>query len=66
MRHGEMTVVAPFRDVGLLVAVALGWLVWREVPNALAWAGIALLVGTGLYLIVEGRRRAPAATVTRS
>ena len=66
MRHGEMTVVAPFRYVGLLVAVALGWLVWREVPNALAWAGIALLVGTGLYLIVEGRRRAPAAAVTRS
>lgn len=61
MRHGEMTVVAPFRYVGLLVAVALGWLVWGEVPNALAWGGIVLLVGTGLYLMAEGRPRTEAA-----
>lgn len=69
MRHGEMTVVAPFRYVGLLVAVLLGWGVWGEVPNAPAWAGIALLVGTGVYLMLEGRRRqprTPAAGLTRS
>jgi drug/metabolite transporter (DMT)-like permease len=60
MRHGEMSAVAPFRYVGLLVAVLLGWLVWREVPNALAWGGMALMVGSGLFLMLEGRRRAAA------
>lgn len=58
MRHGEMSVVAPFRYVSLLVAVLLGWLMWREVPNALAWGGIALMVGSGLFLMLEGRLRA--------
>ncbi len=55
MRHGEMSVVAPFRYVGLLAALALGWLVWRDVPNALASAGIALLLGAGIYLLHEQR-----------
>ena len=55
MRHGEMTVVAPFRYTGLMVAVLLGWLLWNEVPNAMAWAGIAVLLGAGLYLLRESR-----------
>ncbi|MFM8610155.1 MAG: DMT family transporter [Burkholderiaceae bacterium] len=55
MRAGEISVIAPFRYVGLLFALVLGWLVWRELPNALAWAGIALLVGAGLYVLHEQR-----------
>lgn len=58
MRAGEISVIAPFRYVGLLFALVLGWLVWRELPNALAWAGIALLVGAGLYVLHEQRARA--------
>lgn len=50
-RVGELSVVAPFRYSGLLMAVLAGWLVWGEVPNALAWAGIAGIVGSGLYLL---------------
>ena len=55
-RIGELSVVAPFRYSGLLMAVALGWVVWGEVPNALAWAGIALVIGAGLYLLRHERR----------
>ncbi len=58
MRAGEISVIAPFRYVGLLFALVLGWLVWRELPNALAWAGIALLVGAGLYVLHEQRASA--------
>lgn len=54
-RTGDLSVSAPFRYSGLLVAVLIGWVVWGEVPNALAWAGIALLVAAGLYLL---RRKA--------
>jgi drug/metabolite transporter (DMT)-like permease len=31
--------------------VALGWLVWGEVPNLLAWGGIALLIASGVALL---------------
>ena len=56
-RSGDLSVVAPFRYVGLLCALVLGWLVWGDVPNALGWLGIALLLAAGLYLIERERAR---------
>jgi drug/metabolite transporter (DMT)-like permease len=55
MRHAELSVVAPFRYVGLLWAVLLGWMVWGDIPNPLAWAGIALLIAAGLAMIRQQR-----------
>ncbi|UCE31945.1 MAG: DMT family transporter, partial [Burkholderiales bacterium] len=60
MRHGEMSVVAPFRYTGLLWALVLGYAVWSELPNPLAWCGIALLLGSVLYMLHRERRRARA------
>lgn len=57
MRHGEMSMVAPFRYAGLLVALVTGFIVWGEVPTALAWGGIALLLAAGVYLLHDERRR---------
>lgn len=51
MRTGEISVVAPFRYVGLLAALALGWAVWGDIPNALAFLGIVVLVGAGLAML---------------
>jgi len=56
MRHGEMAVIAPFRYVGLLWAVLLGYIVWGTLPNAMGWCGIALLIGAGLHMIRQQRR----------
>jgi drug/metabolite transporter (DMT)-like permease len=50
MRHGELSVVAPFRYTAILWALLLGYFVWDDVPNVLAWIGIVLLVGSGLYI----------------
>ncbi len=58
MREGEMSVIAPFRYTGLLYALLVGWVVWRNVPNALAWTGIVLLMGAGLYILRSERNRA--------
>ena len=59
MRNGEMTLVAPFRYSGLLFALLLGYGVWGEIPNPLAWFGILLLIGSGLYVLVNEKRRTP-------
>ncbi|MBC5785799.1 DMT family transporter [Ramlibacter sp. USB13] len=59
MRAGEMSVIAPFRYTGLLCALVLGFAVWGDVPNGLAWGGIALLVGAGLYVLHGERARTP-------
>ena len=57
-RAGDMSAIAPWRYTGLLWAVLAGWVIWGDIPNALAWAGIALLLAAGLYLIRRERRRA--------
>jgi len=50
-RLADMSVIAPFRYTGLFTAVVMGYLVWGDVPNALAWGGMVLLVGAGLLMI---------------
>ena len=62
MRSGDVSVIAPFRYSGLLFALILGNLLWDEMPNLLAWIGIALLVGSGLSILHTERRRQQAAT----
>jgi drug/metabolite transporter (DMT)-like permease len=57
MRDGDMSVIAPFRYTGLLFALCMGAVIWGDVPNAIAWAGIALLVGAGLYVLHSERER---------
>ena len=61
-RIAEANVVAPFEYTALLWAVAYGWVFWRDWPDATAWVGIAVIVGSGLYVLYrEGaatRRRA--------
>ena len=36
--------------------MAAGWLVWGDVPDPLAWAGIAAIMGSGLYLLRPSAR----------
>jgi drug/metabolite transporter (DMT)-like permease len=50
-RSADLTVVAPFRYVGLLTAVIMGFVVWGDIPNAMAWTGMVLLVGAGLLML---------------
>ncbi|MES2413766.1 MAG: DMT family transporter [Pseudomonadota bacterium] len=57
MRYGEMSLVGPFRYSGILFALLFGYLVWGDVPNAVACSGIALLVGSGLYMLRGEKRK---------
>lgn len=51
MRHGDIAFVAPFRYTSLLVAVALGFLVFAEVPDTLTIIGALIVVATGLFTL---------------
>lgn len=65
MRAGEASVIGAFRYSGLVWAVIIGWAYWNHIPDALTWAGMALLVGAGLYIVHRERVRArEAATVS--
>ena len=56
-RMGDMSTIAPWRYTGLLWALIVGWVIWGDLPNALGWAGIALLIAAGVYLVRRERGR---------
>jgi drug/metabolite transporter (DMT)-like permease len=55
--RGEFSVIGAFRYASILWALAIGYVVWGEVPNALAMAGIAVIVASGLYILHRERVR---------
>ena len=61
VRAGDISLIAPFRYAGLLVALVIGFAVWGEIPNGLGWGGIALLVGAGLYMLHSEHAKSRAA-----
>ncbi|TRW95107.1 DMT family transporter [Paracoccus sp. M683] len=58
MRVGEISFVAPFRYVSLVVAILLGLVVFGEWPDLWTWIGAGLIVSAGIYSIWrEGQLR---------
>jgi len=47
--------LAPLQYLELPVATLLGYLVFRDFPNALTLTGIAIIIGSGLYMIHRER-----------
>ena len=67
MRHGDIGLVAPFRYTSLLWAIALGYLVFGDLPDAWTLIGAAIVVGAGLFTLWRERRlrisQAPSASL---
>jgi drug/metabolite transporter (DMT)-like permease len=62
LRSGELAAVAPFRYAGIVWAILLGFLIWKELPDALSLGGISILVSAGLYTLYREqqlRQRSP-------
>jgi drug/metabolite transporter (DMT)-like permease len=48
--YGPANMLSPFQYFQLLGSVAVGWLLFSEFPDAVTWAGAAIITGAGLYL----------------
>jgi drug/metabolite transporter (DMT)-like permease len=62
MRHGDVGLVAPFRYTSLLWAIALGFVVFGNLPDVWTLIGSAIVVGAGIFTLLRERaiRRAEA------
>jgi len=65
MRSGEISVIAPFRYTMVPMSIGLGYWLWGDLPDALASAGIGMVLAAGLYTLHRERsslvrRAAPA------
>ena len=60
--RAEAAVVVPFRYTALVWGMAIGFVVWGDIPSGLDWLGILLIVGSGIYIVHREalRRRASA------
>lgn len=57
-RRATASVLAPFSYLQLLASTALGYAVFGSVPDAMAFAGAAIIIGSGLYIVYRERLRA--------
>ncbi|MFK7939285.1 MAG: DMT family transporter [Roseovarius sp.] len=54
-RMADAATVAPFEYVGLPLAIFWGWVIWGDLPDIMIWLGIALILGSGLFVYLRER-----------
>lgn len=55
--RGEVSMIAPLEYTGLVWVIGWDWLLWRTLPDGWTWAGAAIIVASGLYLLRRERVR---------
>lgn len=56
LKFTPASTLAPIHYLEILPAILLGYLVFGDFPNMLTWIGIAIIVGSGLYIIHREQR----------
>ena len=56
MRIGDLGLIAPFRYTSLIWAVLLGWLLFGTLPDLWTILGAAIVIGSGLYMLLRQRQ----------
>ena len=56
-RLADAATVAPYEYVGLPLAVLLGFLVFGDLPAPAVWAGIALILGAGVFVFIREQQK---------
>jgi drug/metabolite transporter (DMT)-like permease len=51
--EAEASTVVPFSYLQIGIGAAIGYTVWGNLPDALGWAGIALVVGAGIVVAMR-------------
>lgn len=62
LRFAPASTLAPMQYLEIPVAACFGFLIFREFPNGMALVGIAITIGSGLYIVFRERAlsRVPA------
>ena len=55
LRYAPASTVAPLHYLEIVMAVFLGYVIFGDFPNTLTWAGIGVIVSSGLYVIHRER-----------
>ncbi|MTI07683.1 DMT family transporter [Roseibium denhamense] len=56
-QRGSASLLAPLQYLEIVSATLFGYLVFADFPDAMTWLGIALIIGSGLYITHRERLR---------
>lgn len=56
-RQADAAIIAPFEYLGLPLAVFWGWMMWGDLPDIVVSIGIALVLGSGLFVFLRERQQ---------
>jgi len=51
LRYADVSLVSPFKYTGVVWALALGYLMWGEVPTVPVIGGALVIICSGLFLL---------------
>ena len=55
-KFGPAAVISPYFYTALIFAALIGYLVFGDIPDTTSWIGMALIVGSGLYIAHRERQ----------
>ena len=64
LRLAPSTTLAPIQYLEIPFATLMGWIVFRDLPNGLAAAGIVITIAAGLYILMRERALSRAANLS--
>lgn len=65
LKFAPSATLAPLHYLEIVAAVALGYAIFGDFPNPLTWAGISVIVSSGMYIIHRERLAAQHRRATR-
>lgn len=54
-RHADMSVIAPFEYVSLILTIIIGFVIFAEIPTLAMLTGALIIVGSGIAVILRER-----------
>ncbi|MNL66076.1 hypothetical protein D3C87_1904890 [compost metagenome] len=55
-RHADMSVIAPFEYVSLILTIVIGYFIFADVPTLTMIIGALIIVGSGIAVILREHR----------
>jgi len=52
-QFGQASLVAPFHYIQIVAATIFGFFFFAEFPGSLTWAGVAIVIASGLYIVAR-------------
>ncbi|WP_109467646.1 DMT family transporter [Albibacillus kandeliae] len=57
-RLTDAATIAPYEYIGLPLAVFWGWFLWSDLPGPFVWAGMSLIIASGLFVFFREKQKA--------